>query len=122
MIGASWTELRRSGALPGLAMLVAVVALNAWLQPHFFGRPSLESNIATFAPTILVCVGQALVVLNRQLDLSLGAGVSLLNCALAAVPADIPGDAWTAAGIALLLALGLGAVNGAWSPFWSCPR
>ena len=121
MSGGMWTALRRSGVLPGLGMLLVVVALNAWLQPHFFGRPSLESNIATFAPTILVCVAQAIVVLNRQLDLSLGAGVSLLNCTLAALPGDLPGGAWAAAGAALLLALVLGAVNGVLVAFLALP-
>jgi ribose transport system permease protein len=121
MNGALWMDLRRSGVLPGLGMLVAVVMLNAWLQPHFFGRPSLESNIATFAPTILVCVAQAIIVLNRQLDLSLGAGVSLLNCTLAALPADLPGGGWSACGIALLLALALGAVNGVLVAFLELP-
>ncbi len=116
-----WTALRRLGLLPGLAMLVAVVALNAWLQPRFFGRPSLESNIATFAPTILVCVAQAIVVLNRQLDLSVGAGVSLINCTLAVLPADFAGGAWSSAAIALLVALALGAVNGILVAFVGLP-
>jgi ribose transport system permease protein len=121
MIGMLWYDLRRSGVLPGLGMLVTVVALNAWLQPHFFGHASLESNIATFAPTILICVAQAVVVLNRQLDLSLGAGVSLLNCTLAALPPDLPGGAWAACGIALLLALALGTVNGVLVAFLELP-
>ena len=111
----------RSGVLPALAMLVMVVALNAWLQPHFFGRPSLEGNIATFAPAILVCVAQAIIVLNRQLDLSVGAGVSLINCALAALPPDLAGGAWSAAGIALALALALGAINGGLVAFLGLP-
>ena len=121
MIAVLWTDVKRSGVLPGLAMLTVVVALNAWLQPHFFGRPSLESNIATFAPGILVCVAQAIVVLNRQLDLSLGAGVSLLNCTLAALPADIIGGGYSAVGITLLLALALGGVNGILVAFVGLP-
>lgn len=120
MIAAS-LALRRSGVLPGLAMLLVAVALNAWLQPRFFGRPSLESNIATFAPAILICVAQAIVVLNRQLDLSVGAGVSLINCTLAALPSDLPGCAWSAAAIALLLALALGAANGVLVAFFGLP-
>ncbi|HTW25811.1 MAG TPA: ABC transporter permease [Acetobacteraceae bacterium] len=115
------SALGRASLLPALAMLAVVVALNAWLQPHFFGRPSLESNIATFAPTILVCVAQAVVVLNRQLDLSVGAGVSLINCALAALPADLPGGGWSACVIGLALALALGAVNGALVAFLELP-
>src|SRR4051794_35970373 len=89
-----------------------VVALNAWLQPGFFGRASLESNIATFAPTILACVAQAIVVLSGELDLSLGAGVSLINCVLASLPTDAVGGPAGVAAVALALALALGAANG----------
>ncbi|MBV8704963.1 MAG: ABC transporter permease [Acetobacteraceae bacterium] len=107
-----WTSLRRSGVAPALAMLVAVVALNAWLQPNFFTQVSLSSNIATFAPTILACVAQAIIVLNGELDLSLGAGVSLINCALASIPASAAGGPGVVVALALLLSLTLGAVNG----------
>ena len=53
--------------------------MNAWLQPKFFGAASLDGNIATFAPTIMICVAQALIVLSGELDLSVGAGVSLIK-------------------------------------------
>ena len=105
--------LRRSGVVPALIMLAGVIALNAWLQPSFFGRASLESNIATFAPTILACLAQAVIVLNGELDLSLGAGVSLINCALAAIPADVVGGPSVVVALVLVLSLALGAVNGA---------
>lgn len=110
--GGPWAELRRGGALPAFAMLAVAVGLNAWLQPGFFGRASLESNIATFAPTILVCVAQAIIVLSGELDLSLGAGVSLLNCVLATVPAAAVGGPGGVAALALAAAVALGAANG----------
>ena len=104
--------LRRHSLLPGLAMLAMVAVLNAALQPHFFGRASLESNIATLVPSILICVAQAIVVLNRQLDLSVGPGVSAINCFLAATPPDAVGGPWVLGMLALLLALAFGLVNG----------
>lgn len=105
------TRLRYSGVVPALAMLVLAVVLNVWLQPTFFRRVSLESNIATFTPTILVCVAQAIIVLNGELDLSVGAGVSLLNCVLASIPAAMGGAAGSAL-IALVVAVAMGVVNG----------
>jgi ribose transport system permease protein len=104
--------LRYTGILPSLLMLVVVIALNARLQPHFFGLPSLEDNIATLTPTILVCLAQAVIVLSGELDLSVGAGVSLINCLLATVPISAVGGPWGLMGLALLLALALGAING----------
>jgi ribose transport system permease protein len=104
--------LRYTGILPSLMMLVVAIALNARLQPHFFGLPSMEDNIATLTPTILVCLAQAVIVLSRELDLSVGAGVSLINCLMATVPAAAVGGPWGLMGLALVLALVLGAING----------
>lgn len=107
-----WTALRRSGLLPGLLMLIAVVSLNVLLQPDFFTGASLASNIATFAPTILVCVAQAIIVLSGELDLSVGTGVSLLNCVMASLSPHLPGSPCVVLALGLLVALALGAVNG----------
>jgi ribose transport system permease protein len=106
------SRLRRGGVLPALAMLAVVVALNAALQPRFLARTSFESNVATFAPTILACVAQAVIVLAGELDLSIGAGVSLINCVLAWVPAESVGGLGSVVALAFLLSLALGAVNG----------
>jgi ribose transport system permease protein len=104
--------LRHAGIIPSLLMLFVVITLNAWLQPHFFGLPAIEADIATFTPMILVCLAQAVIVLSRELDLSVGAGVSLINCLLATVPAGTAGGPWGLIALALLVALGLGAING----------
>jgi ribose transport system permease protein len=93
-------------------MLIVAVALNAWLQPKFFGAASLDGNIATFAPTIMICAAQALIVLSGELDLSVGTGVSLIDCVMASLPTDSVAGACGVAALALLLSLALGAVNG----------
>ena len=111
-MGALWAGMRRNGLAPAVATLVVVIGLNAWLQPNFFGRASLESNIATFAPTILACMAQAIIVLNGELDLSIGTGVSLINCVLASLPTDAVGGPAGVAAMALLVALVLGTANG----------
>ena len=79
-------NLRHAGLLPSLGMLIVVFAINVALQPHLLTRGSLSSNIATFAPTVLVSAAQAIIVLSGELDLSVGTGVSMLNCALATLP------------------------------------
>ncbi|HEX3982679.1 MAG TPA: ABC transporter permease [Acidisoma sp.] len=107
-----WQALRRSGLGPGLLMLLVVVTLNIALQPDFFSGSSLSGNIATFAPTILICVAQAVIVLSRELDLSLGAGVSLINCVMASLPQDRLGGPLGVIAVAVVVALLLGAVNG----------
>lgn len=104
--------LRHAGLLPSLAMLIAVFAINAWLQPDLLTRDSLSSNIATFAPIVLVSAAQAVIVLSGELDLSVGAGVSMLNCALATLPELFGWSFWPTLAATLAIALAAGAVNG----------
>jgi ribose transport system permease protein len=108
----SLSALKRLGLAPVLGMAVAIIALNAWLQPNFFGRASLESNLASLAPVILVSVAQAIVILNRELDLSMGAGISLLNCILASFAPEQFGGPGGQLAILFIVALGVGGVNG----------
>ncbi len=104
--------LKQQGLAPVIGMTVAIVALNAWLQPNFFGRASIESNMASLAPILLVGVAQAIVILNRELDLSMGAGVSLLNCVLASFAPEQFGGPFGQLAIVFGLSMLLGAING----------
>lgn len=102
----------RQGLAPVIGMVAVIVALNAWLQPNFFGATSIESNLASLAPVVLVGVAQAIVIINRELDLSMGAGVSLLNCVLASFAPEQFGGAGGQLAVLFAVALGLGAFNG----------
>ncbi|WP_284946699.1 ABC transporter permease [Acidisoma cladoniae] len=112
MTADAWAALRRSSLGPGLLMLLVVVVINAVLQDNFFGGASLDSNMATFAPTVLICVAQAIIVLSGELDLSVGAGVSLINCVLASLPPQHVGGSLGVLAIGLAVSLALGFVNG----------
>jgi len=104
--------LRHAGLLPSLGMLIVVFAINVALQPHLLTRGSLSSNIATFAPTILVSAAQAIIVLSGELDLSVGTGVSMLNCALATLPELAGWGLWPTLGATFAIAVMAGATNG----------
>lgn len=104
--------MRRLGLVPVLGMVAFIVALNAWLQPNFFGPASLESNLASLTPIILISIAQSIVILNRELDFSMGAGVSLLNCILASFAPNQFGGAGGQAVMLLFMALGIGCANG----------
>ncbi len=106
------TGLRRQGLVPVFGMALAIVAVNVWLQPNFFGQASIESNLASLAPVVLVGVAQAIVIINRELDLSVGAGVSLLNCVLASFAPDALGGPAGQLAAVFGLALLLGGFNG----------
>src|SRR3546814_16568854 len=66
-------------AMPSMVILVAVVVLNAFLQPGMFDDSALGGTLQTAAPVILICMAQAVVVLAGELDLSVGAGVSQIG-------------------------------------------
>jgi len=117
MTAETWAALRRSSLArsslgPALLMLLVMVAINAALQADFFGGASLDSNMATFAPTVLICVAQAIIVLSGELDLSVGAGVSLINCVLASLPQERLGGPLGVIAVGLGVSLLLGAING----------
>ncbi len=104
--------LRHTGLLPSLGMLIVIFAINVALQPDLLTRGSLSSNIATFAPTVLVSAAQAIIVLSGELDLSVGTGVSMLNCALATLPELAGWGLWPTLGATLAIAVLAGAANG----------
>jgi ribose transport system permease protein len=113
--------IRHAGLLPSIGMLVAAFLLNAWLQPDLLSRGSLSSNIATFAPTVLVSAAQAVIVLIGELDLSVGAGVSMLNCALTTFPELAGWGLLPSIAATLGIALVAGAINGALVAFLRLP-
>jgi len=101
-----------ASAVPAVVMLLAVVACNAWLQPDFFSAESLGSLLQNAAPVLLVCMAQAIIVLVGELDLSVGAGISLVNCLLAGLPARAGLGTGTTCAVALAAALVAGLCNG----------
>jgi ribose transport system permease protein len=103
---------RLGTALPAMVMLLIVIGLNAYLQPDFFSADSLSSNLQNAAPVVLICMAQAVVVLSGELDLSMGAGISIINCVLASVPALAGWGAMATCCAALGAALVAGVVNG----------
>ena len=94
------------------ALLLLMIIINVILQPSFFKPRIFRSNIATYAPMMLVSAGQAIIILSGKLDLSVGAGISLINCILANTMGDKPGLNMLAILLALGVAIGAGALNG----------
>lgn len=62
-----------------VVLLLVFGLVNAILQPGFFSKDIVASNITTFLPLMLIAAGQFYVVLGGSIDLSLGAIVSLVN-------------------------------------------
>jgi galactofuranose transport system permease protein len=104
--------------------LVALLALNVVLTPHFLTirvedghlYGSLIDILRNGAPTMLVALGMTLVIASRGIDLSVGAVVAIagaLACAHIASSPDPASPSTVAA--AMAIALGVAAVLGLWN-------
>ena len=95
-------------------LLVLVVGVNILLQPNMLEPGTLNSTLRVMLPLILVAVGQTFVILGGGIDISAGAIVSIVN-AILATQVGIKGDPGLAVlmmGLALIVGMAAGAVNG----------
>ena len=88
--------------LPVLLVLALIFAVLALVAPQFFDRKPMMSRLAQEAPVLIVTAGTAIVIIARQIDISVGSqfavcgviagmlaanGSSLAVCAVAAIGA-----------------------------------
>src|SRR5262245_23718550 len=90
---------------------VALLALLLVAEPAFYRRGQFQSILVESAPILVAAVGMTLVILARQIDISIGSQFSLCGIvagllASAGVPMPLVGMA------TVTLGAGLGAVNG----------
>ncbi len=81
-------EYAKDSSFPAFIVLVLLVVINASLQPTFFTYATVKSNFMTFTPLILVSMAQGIIILSGNLDLSVGANMSLITCVMAALLTD----------------------------------
>jgi rhamnose transport system permease protein len=91
-----------AGALGLLMLSLAIFA------PHFFQMQPLLSRLTSQMPAMIVAIGITLVIISRQIDISLGAQFSMC-----AVIAGLVAAAKLPLGVAIAAALGAGALMGA---------
>lgn len=78
------TVLHRLSAMPPAFWgLIVVCIVAAVLQPQFLSLPFLMILLRQAAPLGLVALGQTFVIVNRSLDLSVGATIALVNLIVA---------------------------------------
>ncbi|WP_435103616.1 ABC transporter permease [Arhodomonas sp. AD133] len=106
--------LRRFPWVVAAVAAVVLFTINAALQGNLLEAPVLVSNLRTVLPLLLVAVGQTYVILNSDIDLSIGAVISLVNVVAVSVMGMVGGGAGIALGMLAGLATGLacGLANG----------
>jgi ribose transport system permease protein len=95
-----------------LALFLVVLAVNAVFQQNMFDARVVRTNILTFTPLMLVAMGQAIIMISGNLDLSVGWGVSAINCIIATYMTDDPMTIALVLMIALAASICMGLVNG----------
>ena len=115
MIARYRRELSVAVAYAALLLLLAIAA------PRFFRADSLRAFVVSNAPVLVAAVGMTLVILCRQIDISIGSIFSICGVvagllAQAGVPIALVGLGTLAAGS------GLGRSMAPWSPGWACRR
>jgi rhamnose transport system permease protein len=90
------------------AALVLLLLSLALFAPHFFQAQPMVSRFTSQMPALVAAIGVALVILTRQIDISIGAQFSMC-----AVIAGVTAASGLPLGMAILAALGAGALMGA---------
>ena len=81
---------RHAPLLMSVVVFVLIVAVNRFLQPNFFNRFVIRSNITTFLPLIMAAIGQTMVVLTGNIDLSLGSIITVVNVVIITLFGKMP--------------------------------
>lgn len=95
-------ELTVAAALGLLMLGLAIIA------PHFFQIQPLISRLTSQMPALILAIGVALVIISRQIDISIGAQFSMC-----AIVAGVTAASGLPLGVAIFAALGAGALMGA---------
>ena len=89
------------------ALLLLMLGL-AIFAPHFFQIQPLISRLTSQMPALILAIGVALVIISRQIDISIGAQFSMC-----AIVAGVTAASGLPLGVAICAALGAGALMGA---------
>lgn len=81
---------RHAPLLMSVVVFVLIVAVNRFLQPNFFNRFVIRSNITTFLPLIMAAIGQTMVILTGNIDLSLGSIITVVNVVIITLFGKMP--------------------------------
>jgi ribose transport system permease protein len=105
-------NILQDSTFPSFLMLVLLIIVNAILQPEFFSYQVFRINFMTFTPLILVSLAQATVILVGAVDLSLGAGISLVTVVMASLMGTTPASIVLISLLGVLVAIFLSLFNG----------
>jgi ribose transport system permease protein len=100
----------------GLIVVMAVLYLiGTWINPNFFGNASALASVLRDAARFgVMAVGMSFVIINRDLDLSVGSTLGLVSVvfAIAVAPSFYDLSPWLGVVIAVAFGVAIGLING----------
>ncbi len=99
--------IERFPFVPALVILVALVALNGWFQPNSLSFRAVTGLVSTYLALIMLAIAQTYVVFSGDIDLSVGAILSLVNVVIVVLM-----ERWGGSGMVVLAACGVGVLVG----------
>lgn len=105
-------------------LFVGLVAAFAILEPRFLDPTNISNVSRQSVFLLLIALGQMIVLINAQLDLSVGATVAFTSVIVASVTSSVGegfGAILAGVGAALVVGFIVGLVNGAIVSFWKVP-
>jgi rhamnose transport system permease protein len=108
--GSGLLKTRELGIVLALVLLVAFTAIN---NPRFLSGQSIRDNLLNTAILAVMATGQAVVVITRNIDLSVGSVLGISAFAVATMMSDHPGlPMIVALVVGLLVGAACGLLNG----------
>ena len=107
-----------------LVVMVLLYVLGTWVNPRFFGDlTALQSVLRDASRYGVMAVGMTFVIVNRDLDLSVGStlGLTAVLFSIAFAPTHFDLPAWAAVAICLGAGLAVGLINGVLVTFLKVP-
>ena len=124
---ASFRRFRRQPAFTGFILFISVVVLNIVVQGistctsggytfknffSFFSPVSLNTMIMTNMPFILITIGQAILLIVGQMDISIGVQIAMVNVICIMVPQELGTPIWVGWLVAIGAAMAISAIAG----------
>ena len=98
---------------PTIMMLIVMLIIVVYMQPNFFQAQAFRNSINSWAPIILLSMGQAIVLISGGLDLSSGTAMSMFLCIMAkTMESQTPASGFHALILVIIAVIIVGLVNG----------
>jgi ribose transport system permease protein len=113
--GAGWGRILSSWEFGLILFMVLLYLVGTWINPTFFGSAAALGSVLRDAARFgVMAVGMSFVIVNRDLDLSVGSTVGLVSVvfAIAVAPSFYDLSPWIGVLVCLGVGLAIGLING----------